>query len=146
MFSEDYQQVVVAILNVALCPYGLLLFFVCFHGNRFFVPTGMNTTKLKKLPYFIYIIIYTAVVLGITYAIGFFTVDDFNIWMVYQPKYYWLSFVAWGITAFTIREYFRGMEGNIMGFIFFPMLFFSSLALFVVNIADLFSFLIEVFT
>ncbi|MBL6446007.1 hypothetical protein JMN32_06785 [Fulvivirga sp. 29W222] len=138
----EYKDVAIAIFNIMLNPFGLLLCLVLFQGDKssFFTKVGVNTVRLNRRAYFVYLMVFAVLVLAITYGIGYFTSADFDVCEVYQPKYYWLSFIGWGVTVFTLYGYFHGMEGNIMGFIYFPLLFISSFGLFVVNIADIFSF------
>ncbi|MEH0152834.1 hypothetical protein V6R21_01745 [Limibacter armeniacum] len=142
MQIEKYLQIATACFNIMLSPYGLILFLLCFSSNKdsFFEHTGVNTAQLKKKPYLIYLFVFTSMVLAISYMAGHFLAPDFDIWQIYLPKYYWLSCLSWGVTIVTTRTYFKGMEGNIMGFIFFPMLAITSMALFVVNISDIFHF------
>ncbi|MBX2843828.1 MAG: hypothetical protein KTR26_18800 [Flammeovirgaceae bacterium] len=132
----------IALLNVLLNPYGLLIFLLCFSGSNksFFTPVGTNTVKLKIIPYLIFLVVYTGLVLGITYGISQFLPADFNIWEVYQPKYLWLSLIGWMVTIIIVKSYLSGMEGNVMGFIFFPMLVAATGALLLVNITTIFSF------
>ncbi|MBU2915719.1 hypothetical protein [Reichenbachiella agariperforans] len=132
-------EVAIALVNILLSPFGLILFFICFSGPSYFTPDSTNTSKLKIQPYVIYSMVYTTAVLGISYGIGYLLLADFDVWQAYQPKYWWLSAIGWAVTLFTLRTYFRGMEGNIMGFIFFPMIAVTSLALIAVNVSSLFS-------
>ncbi|PIB37188.1 hypothetical protein BFP72_18130 [Reichenbachiella sp. 5M10] len=137
-------EVAIALVNILLSPFGLILFFICFSGPAYFIPDGTNTSKLKVKPYAVYMILYTVSVLGISYGAGHALSTDFDLWHAYQPKYWWLSIIGWCVTIATLKTYFSGMEGNIMGFIFFPMITVTSLALIAINVSDLFSFSIDI--
>lgn len=131
----------ISIINLLLNPFGLLFFLFCVSGNNklFYSPAGTNIVKLKIKPFVIFHSVFAALVLGLTFGFGYLFVDGFEIWEAYQPKYYWLSIIGWGVTLITLKTYFSGMEGNIMGFIFFPMLAVTSIGLLVANVASLFS-------
>lgn len=136
-----------SVINIVLSPVNLL-FFVFFastksNSDRYFENAGTNVSRLKIAPYLLYNLSFVASVLLITYGVVFFMADDLVFWEVYQPRYYWLSITGWIVTLLTLKVYFKGMEGNIMGFIFFPMLLFASAALGIANIASLFSFSIN---
>ena len=64
---------------------------------------------------------------------------NFSVWEVFIPKYYWVSIIGWLTTILVIKTYIKGMEGNVMGFIFFPLVLVSCLLLIGVNAFDLFS-------
>jgi len=131
-----------SIVNLILNPICFVFFFFFATSNQslFFESKGTNTQKLKVVPYIIYCLAFAFTVLLITYVVGLLLPGGLNLWEIYQPKYYWLSIPGWLVTGFTLNAYFKGMEGNIMGFIFFPLLSISSLALLIANVSDIFLF------
>lgn len=129
-----------AALNVLLSPLTFLLFFIISTPfNRFiFRPTeSTNVTRLIPWTYLVFCVV--------LFSLSFGLVDIYNITAphsaslidILQPKYYWVSILCWLATAFTLNTYVKGMEGNVMGFIFFPMLLVSSIALLAINIPGL---------
>ena len=132
---------IISIINLIFSPIGFILFlFLGFKKESiFFEPTkSTNVVRLKPLPFTIYILIYVSAVLINTYVWSLYSDPSFDVWQVFIPKYYGVSIVIWILTAYTIYVYFKGMEGNVMGFIFFPMLALSSLVLIGINAKDIF--------
>lgn len=103
----------------------------------FFTKEGCNITKLKLKPYLFFTGIYLSIILGITYGCSFFV--SFNLLEIFMPKNSFISAITWLITMFTLRAYLNGMEGNIMGFIYFPLLVLSILILFILSFSDILS-------
>ncbi len=132
----------IAFINLILNPYCLLFFFFFASHNQtiYFENTGTNTQKLKIVPYTIFSLVFAIVVLSSTYLIGMLLPEKLDVWEAWQPKFYLSSVAGWLVTILTLKVYFKGMEGNIMGFIFFPLLAISSLALLIVNIPSMFAF------
>ena len=132
---------IIALINLVLNPFCVLFFIIFASSNnkRYFIPDGTNTHKLKPLPYFTFVALYLVVLLGATFLWTYYSSADFTIWEVYTPRTYWVSIPVWLVTGFTLSTYFKGMEGNIMGFIFFPLLLMASFALIAVNFMSIFS-------
>jgi len=133
----------ISIINLVFNPFCLLLFF--FYGlnkeSTYFVLTDKtNVTRLKPLPYIIHTVIYVTIICSATYIWSLYSYEVIDIWEVFVPKNYRVSIPIWIIIAYTIYTCFKGMEGNVMGFIFFPLLVFSSLILIGINVKDLFYF------
>ncbi len=132
----------IAFINLILNPYCLLFFFFFASNNQslYFESKGTNTQKLKIIPYAIYSLAFAIVVLLSTYFIGMLLPEKLDVWEAWQPKFYISSVAGWLVTILTLKVYFKGMEGNVMGFIFFPLLAISSLVLLIVNIPSMFTF------
>lgn len=131
----------ISIVNLLLSPFCIMLFIVVTFGkeSRFLVSSGTNVYRLKPRPYIIFSIIYVVFILSITQLWLMHFNPEMNLWVVYIPEYYWVSSLTWIVSIATILTYIKGMEGNIMGFIFFPMLLISMFALLGVNIGNVFS-------
>ncbi len=129
-----------SIINILLNPFSFLLFitFSFRKESSFFTKEGTNVIKLKLVPYLFFSLIYLIIVLGLAYLCSIYV--DFNIWKIFVPKNLLISAITWMITVFTLRTYLKGMEGNIMGFIFFPLLALSTLTLFVFSFSDILSY------
>ncbi|MFK7796292.1 MAG: hypothetical protein AB8E82_02485 [Aureispira sp.] len=130
----------ISILNLLLNPFCLLLFLFANFGikNQFFTKTGTNVYRLNGSPYLIYCIIYIAVLFLGAAIVDWATPLDIDLLTVFLPNSYFFSIPVWCVTALTLIVYFNGMEGNIMGFIFFPLLMISCAALVVSNLSLLF--------
>jgi hypothetical protein len=133
---------ILTIINLLLNPITFVIFFFFASPNQalYFESKGTNTQQLKAVPYIVYCLAFVFTVLITTWVIELLLPGQLNLWEIYQPKYYWLSITGWLVTLFTLKTYLKGMEGNIMGFIFFPMLAISSMALIAVNVSDFFYF------
>ncbi|MCD8414039.1 hypothetical protein G1J88_02430 [Tenacibaculum dicentrarchi] len=132
-------QILLSIVNILLNPFSFLLFilFSFRYESYFFTKEETNVSKLKLAPYIFFTGIYLSIILSITYLFSLFI--DFNIWKFFAPKHLFISVITWLITTSTLRTYLKGMEGNIMGFIFFPMLGISMFTLFVFSFFDILS-------
>lgn len=135
----------IPILNLLLNPFSFILFLILSFSKeqKFYTSISTNTNRLHLMPYLVYSVLIAGSIALITYIASLVLPSDFTVWEVFRPRYLWLSAIGWGITIWTLLTYLKGMEGNIMGFIFFPMLALSCFALMVVNIAPLFSFSIN---
>ncbi|MES2672787.1 MAG: hypothetical protein V4660_01040 [Pseudomonadota bacterium] len=128
-------------LNIFFSPIAFLLFFIITPINHivFSEDSDVNVVRLAPQRYFIFCtaLLIMAVLLVASYNViapqKIFLID------ILQPRYYWLSVGCWIITAITLKSYIRGIEDNIMGFVFFPLLFISSLALVLINLPSLVS-------
>lgn len=132
----------ISIINLLLSPFCLLIFLFSADNNTslYFKKTGeTNVSKLKPIPYLVYSALFAGIILSIVYLWCYFSHTTLTVWEVFVPKNYWVTSVAWGITLITLYTYLKGMEGNIMGFIFFPLLLFSCMGLVVVNFRGLFA-------
>ncbi|MCT4698515.1 hypothetical protein [Tenacibaculum haliotis] len=134
------MNILLAIINILFNPFSFLIFiaFSFKKNSYFFTKEATNVTKLKLVPYLYFYSIYLIVILSLTYLCSLYI--DFNIWGVFVPKNLLISAVTWLITGFTLRVYLKGMEGNIMGFIFFPLLALSILTLTVFSFFDVLSY------
>lgn len=132
----------VALLNIVLNPFCIIFFLFFWSKNEslYFETTNTNVQKLKPVPYLKYLVVFVGTILCITFLFKYFLFKDLDFWSIYLPKYYWLSIIGWVVSALTLYVYFKGMEGNIMGFIFFPPLALLILSLTIVNLPDLYSF------
>ncbi|MBE7684475.1 hypothetical protein F7647_00100 [Tenacibaculum piscium] len=132
-------QILLSIINILLNPFSFLVFILLSSKKKayFFTKEETNVTKLKVKPYLLFSVGYLTIILSITYLCNFFV--DFNFWEVFVPKNIFISIITWFVTAFTLRAYLKGMEGNIMGFIFFPMLALSIITLFILSFFDILS-------
>jgi hypothetical protein len=134
------MNILLAITNILFNPFSFL-FFITFSFKKdsyFFTKEGTNITRLKLAPYLLFYSIYLTAILGVAYLCSFYI--DFNFWEAFLPKNLYISSITWLITAFTLRTYLKGMEGNIMGFIFFPLLILSILTLTVFSFFDILSY------
>ncbi|HWV14060.1 MAG TPA: hypothetical protein VN030_01425 [Cellvibrio sp.] len=124
------------LFNILLSPLSFLLFFLVvtpFSQTVFVAGSGVNISRLVPWTYLLFC--------GGLLLLGYLLAGLYNIAApkkmtlleAMQPKYYWLSLLCWLVTAFTLWTYIKGMEGNVMGFIFFPLLLLSALALVAVN-------------
>lgn len=135
------MEYIFAGLNIFFSPIAFLLFFIItpIHHIAFSEDSDVNVVRLAPQTYFIFCtaLLIMAVLLVASYNViapqKIFLID------ILQPKYYWISVGSWIITALTLKSYIRGIEDNIMGFVFFPMLFISSLALVLINLPSLIS-------
>ncbi|CAM1351171.1 hypothetical protein [Tenacibaculum insulae] len=134
------MNVLLAIINILLSPFSFLLFLTFSFGKEtsFYIKTTTNVTKLKLVPYLCFSFTYLAMLLLLIYLCNFYI--DFNLWEMFIPKNIVISIITWGITIITLRTYLKGMEGNIMGFIFFPLLALSMLTLFICSFLDILSY------
>ncbi len=139
--QTNKKSMLVTLINLVLSPFCLLffVFYASSNSSRYFTPSGTNVYKLKPIPYLIYTAIYLVVILGLSYLWTILSDSNESMWEIFTPRYYWVSIPVWVITGFTIRAYLNGMEGNIMGFIYFPFLALSSIVLIGVNFMGLFS-------
>ncbi|MDW7692821.1 hypothetical protein R9C00_11190 [Flammeovirgaceae bacterium SG7u.111] len=105
-------------------------------GKKYFTPSGGNTHKLNLIPYLIFTGLYVGVVLGLTYLwCTIFSIEVY-VWQVFKPKYFLVSLGVWIAVGFSISTHLKGMEGNILGFIFFPILLLCAIVLVGVNVMD----------
>lgn len=131
----------ISIINLFFSPFCILLFLLLNFGeeSKFLVSAGTNVYQLKLIPYIIFSLLYVSLVLAISFIFIEFTKSTVDLWEIYVPKYYWLSGFTWLVTIFTIWSYVKGMEGNIMGFIFFPLIMISIVSLVLVNVNSVLS-------
>ena len=125
-----------AALNVLFSPLTFLLFFITTTPFSRFIykPTeSTNVTRLVPWTYLVFCVILFLLEIALVSIYNITAPKVVNFTDIFQPKYYWVSIISWLATAFTLRTYTKGMEGNVMGFIFFPMLLVSSIALLMVN-------------
>ncbi len=135
------MDILISITNILLSPFSFF-FLLLISGateNQLYESVGINTNRLRKFPFIIFISSYLAICLSALYAYSCLAPASFEIWKVFIPRHYWLSIFCWLITILTYQTYFKGMEGNIMGFIFFPMILLGSGALVLVNIVPFFA-------
>jgi len=134
------MNVLLSIINILFNPFSFLIF-ITFSSKKetyFFTREETNVTKLKLTPYLLFSSIYLTIILSLTYFCSIYI--DFNAWEAFTPKYLLISSITWVVTVLTLRTYLKGMEGNIMGFIFFPLLALSMLTLFVLSFSDILSY------
>lgn len=124
------------LFNILLSPLSFLLFFLVvtpFSQAVFVAGSGVNISRLVPWTYLLFC---GGLLILVYLLVGFYNLaapKKITLLDVMQPKYYWLSLLCWLVTAFTLWTYIKGMEGNVMGFIFFPLLLLSALALVAVN-------------
>lgn len=125
-----------ALVNVLLSPFCLLIFLFGNFGkeNQFYTKVGTNVYQLNFKPYLIYCAIYTMLLFAGIVVLDVLIPIDITFQQVFEPTNYTISIIGWCVTGLTLMTYAQGMEGNIMGFIFFPLLALASIALIVVNI------------
>lgn len=130
----------ISILNLLLNPFCLLLFLFANFGtkNQYFTKVETNVYRLNGSPYLIYCITYIAVLFLGAAVVDWATPLNIDLLTVFLPNSYFFSIPVWCVTAITLIAYFSGMEGNIMGFIFFPLLIIAGAALVVSNLSLLF--------
>ncbi|CAM1359170.1 conserved membrane protein of unknown function [Tenacibaculum soleae] len=134
------MNILLAITNILFNPFSFLIFisFSFKKDSYFFTKEGTNVMKLKLVPYLLFYSIYLTAILCVTYLFSFY--NDFNFWEVFIPKNLYISSITWLITAITLRAYLKGMEGNIMGFIFSPLLILSIVTLTAFSFFDILSY------
>lgn len=131
-----------AAFNILLSPLTFVLFYLIttpFNHYIFKPGAGTNTTKLIPWTYFLFCVVLFSLSFGLVAFYNITSPQPVSLIDILQPKYYWISIGCWLATALTLNTYVKGMEGNVMGFIFFPMLLVSSLALIAVNVPGLIS-------
>lgn len=131
----------ITIINLLLSPFCLLLFLLLNFSpdSKHLVPAKTNVYRLKLISYIIFSLLYVSVILIASYVFIEFTNSTLHLWEIFIPRYYWVSGFAWLVTLFTVVTYVKGMEGNIMGFIFFPLIIISVVSLIAVNVKSVFS-------
>lgn len=127
------------IINILLSPISFLLFITFSFGKEswFYTKQKTNIVKLKPLSFLLFYTIYFTIIAITNYLCNQYI--DFNIWNFFTPTNLTVSVITWLITFVTLGNYFKGMEGNIMGFIFFPLLALSILALLLFGFKDVLS-------
>lgn len=91
-----------------------------------------NTTNVYQLNmgfYFTFTLIVAAIVYALFFLYNKFSKYPLHLKEIAQTKFFYLQLLGYGSTALTLSVYSEGMEGNIMGFIFFPMVLLGSLCL-----------------
>ena len=101
-------------------------------------------TMLKPLPYIIHTVIYVTIVFSAMYIWSLYSYEVIDIWEVLISKHYGVSIPVGIVTSYTIYTFFKGIEGNVMGFIFFTLLVLSSLIIIGINVKDLYHFPYEI--
>jgi hypothetical protein len=137
-----YMEYILALFNIFFSPITFLLFFtIAMPLNHIAFTAGPGTNVMRLVPqaYFIFGVALAIIALLLVARYNITAPQKIVLVDILQPKNYWISIISWVITACTLQNYIKGMEGNIMGFLFFPMLFISSLALMVVNAPALIS-------
>lgn len=132
----------ISILNLLLNPFCLLLFLFANFGSKssFFTKVSTNVYRLNGKPYLIYCMTYITVLFVGAVIVDWATPLNVDLMTVFLPNSYFFSIPVWCITGLTLMVYFSGMEGNIMGFIFFPLLIIACAALIVSNLSLVFQF------
>jgi hypothetical protein len=127
---------ILSIINLVLSPFCLIIFLIGAFDNerRFFTKVETNVYRLHWLPYAIYCLVYVGLIWGGVAGFSSLFSLDINPIDLFHPTNYWVSGGAWMVTVLTLATYSKGMEGNIMGFIFFPLLLIASIALVLTNI------------
>lgn len=134
------SSILISVINVFLSPFGIIFFLLFTLGEgKYFESAGTNTSRLKLMPFLVHHVIFTVLVLAVTYLWSTYSAVEFSVWDVFIPKYYWASGIGWLATILIIKTYLKGMEGNVMGFIFFPMLLITSVLLIGVNVGGFLS-------
>ena len=118
----------------------MLLFLFANFGTEssFFTKVSTNVYRLNGKPYLLYCIAYITVLFVGAAIFDWAIPEQIDLMTVFLPNSYFFSIPVWCITALTLMVYFKGMEGNIMGFIFFPLLLIACATLIVSNISLLF--------
>lgn len=128
------------LLNILLSPIIFIMFFLVttpFNNAVFTSGAGGNTSRLIFWTYLLFCACLLLALYSLTAIYNIAAPQKITVVELLQPRFYWLSLVCWLVTAFTLSVYRKGMEGNIMGFIFFPALIATSLALLAVNVGPL---------
>ena len=127
-----------AVCNLVLSPITFLLFyFLCANLPIFIKGDGVNLMRLKLSAYALFCVVLAAVAALLLWAYNANSPQPVSALEILQPRFWWLSFASWLITTWTLQTYRKGMEGNLMGFIFFPSLLIASMVLVGVNVAPL---------
>ena len=116
----DYINVA---FNIFLSPITFLLFlFVTTPINHLVFTSGseVNVMRLKPLAYLFFCLILLLIGLSLVVIYNITAPQKIAIVDLLQPKYYGLSVASWVLTLYTLKTYIKGMEGNIMGFLFSP--------------------------
>lgn len=128
----------IAALNFLLSPITFLFFIFIstpFNHLIYAETQGINTMRLKPSAYVVFCLTAWMMFFMLVVFYNINAPQQVTLVDLLQPRYYWLSIASWFVTLFTLKTYVKGMEGNIMGFIFFPALAVTSLALLLVNIS-----------
>ncbi|MES2824058.1 MAG: hypothetical protein V4732_10690 [Pseudomonadota bacterium] len=130
------MEYMLALFNIFFSPITFLLFFIIATPlNHIAFTAGSETNVMKLVPRAYFVFGAALAIIALLLVAGYNIAAPQKILLIdiLQPTNYWVSIISWIITACTLHIYIKGMEGNVMGFIFFPMLFISSLALIVIN-------------
>lgn len=124
-------DLLLSITNLLLSPICLLLFLIgtLGKGERFFTRIETNVYRLNFIPYLLYCAGYLVVLFSGALIYSWINHTDIALLQFFQPSNYTISIIGWCVTGATLMVYAKGMEGNIMGFIFFPLLILSTAAL-----------------
>ncbi|MFA7620193.1 MAG: hypothetical protein WC012_14240 [Thiohalomonadaceae bacterium] len=114
----------VLLLFYLFCAQGFLAPF----GIRAFASTGTNSERLMGMVYLL-----VAPVIGFSWLMvscGFLQSFDAGLSLpaILEGDIHWLQAVGFLVTAFVLRAYLsrNGVEANLMGFIFTPLLLFGA--------------------
>ncbi len=131
-----------SLINLFLSPFCLLIFLFYSDGkqSKYYTKLETNVYKLKPMPYLFYSLIYISVIIGLLFIFKLILNCEFDVWQVFYPKNLWVTILTWFITVVALYAYSKGMEMNIMGFIFFPLMFITVLLLIGINALDFWHF------
>ena len=97
--------------------------------NIYIKGEGTNIYHLNFTIYFLFSLISAVLIYSLVKLYNRFSKNQVHLKEIVQTKHFYLQLFAYAVTILTLKSYSDGMEGNIMGFIFFPMLIFGSVAI-----------------
>ena len=123
------MKILYLILNITLNPFVFLfyLFFIAYRleKSKSLTYVSTNTQRLNPTRYLLICSSTFLAILVIHWGLGNFTSLEVNVLDWFQPNFVIVNIGVWLMVYWTLHTYCTtGIEGNIMGFIFAPILFF----------------------
>lgn len=121
-----FFHLVNAFLNPILIPLYIVLFG---ENDQFFVLVGTNSSKMFPAPYLIFCTLFGIGTLAFQFAFHKITHSEQTFLDFSTPNRWWIAILPALLDALIVWSFVSdsGVEGNIMGFIYFPMCVFGSL-------------------
>lgn len=120
----------IACFNLIFSPISFLIFLIISTPFKKFIYTSLSTnvSRLYILPYLLYCLLLYILLEGVIGAYNAVAIKSITVTAWLQPTIFVFSILTWLATAFTLFTFtISGMEGNILGCIFAPILIISSL-------------------
>lgn len=125
--------------NVFLNPIILMVFL--FVGTVFndvvSVKQTDNVSRLKLLNYGAFCILVTVGLYFFSLLYNRFTLVPCDFISLYHPRYVWINILTALMMVTTLKVYHQGMEANVFGFIFMPLLLLAAGVHIAINVSSL---------